>query len=78
VIHLHPLERNRLQCGVEHLHRLGPHAAAEYLAEVAGHIGDLSVMLWVLDEYETRRTPEILVATGGVTFPPRPLHVVPR
>jgi hypothetical protein len=62
---LHPFIAPRLQRGAEHLHRLGPHATAELLAEVAERIGGMPSVLGLLVEYERR-------------FPTRMLRVVPR
>jgi hypothetical protein len=71
------LDRVRLQRGAEHLHNLGPRATAEFLAEVAGAIGGMPAILGRLNEYQRRLTPEMLQATGGDRFPPRPLQAVP-
>ena len=77
MIQLDPLTRLHFQRGVEHLHRLGPRATAEFLVETADRIGGLPAMLRILAEYEGRLTPDVLAATGGDRFPPR-LSVVPR
>jgi dihydroxyacid dehydratase/phosphogluconate dehydratase len=76
MIKLDHLDRLRLQRGVEHLHRLGPRATAEYLAEVARQIGGLPAMLGTLAEYERRLSPDLLRVVGGDRFPRRPLRVM--
>ena len=78
MVHLHPVTRLHLQRGCEHLHRLGPRATAELLAEVDRRIGGMTCILGLLTEYERRLTPEMLRRTGGDRFPPRPLRAVPR
>ncbi len=72
---LHPHDRLRLQRGVEHLHRLGARAEAEFLAELAGRIGGLPAILNLLTEYQ-RLQPNQLRAVGGDRFPARPLRRV--
>jgi hypothetical protein len=78
MVYLNPLDRLHLQHRVEHLHRLGPGVAAEFLAEVGHRIGGMPCILGLLAEYEQRLTPEMIRLTGGDRFPPRQLHVVPR
>jgi hypothetical protein len=75
---LHPFTALRLQRGAEHLHRLGPRATAELLAEVAERIGGMPAVLELLVEYERRLTPGMLQLTGGDRFPTRKLRMVPR
>lgn len=75
---MNPLDRMRLERGAMHLHRCGPRATAEFLADVADHIGGMPCILARLAEYETRLSPEMLRAVGGDRFPPHPLRVVPR
>ena len=75
---MNQLERMRLERGAEHLHRCGPRAIAEVLAEVADSSGGTPYMLARLAAYEARLSPELLRAVGGDRFPPRPLHSVPR
>jgi hypothetical protein len=73
-----PLTQLHLQRGAEHLHRLGPRATGEFIAEVGHRIpGTMPCILQVLGEYR-RLTPEMLRAAGGHRFPPRPLRAVPR
>lgn len=78
MVFLDPLDRLRLQRGVEHLCRLGPRAVAEFLAETSGQIGGLPCILGLLVEYERRLTPTRLRAVGGDRFSRRSLRVVPR
>jgi hypothetical protein len=74
---LDPFTALRLQRGAEHLHRLGPRATAEFLAEIAAQIGGMPAVLGLLVEYERRLSPEALRLVGGDRFPPRPLRVAP-
>jgi hypothetical protein len=78
MVGLDPFTALRLQRGVEHLHPLGPRATAELLAEVAGKIGGLPLIMGLLAEYEPRLTPAMIRAAAGDRFPPQRLHVVPR
>ena len=68
----------RVQRGVEHLHRLGPRATAEFLGDVADQIGGMPAIVALLAEYERRLSPAMLRAAGGDRFPPRRLRAVPR
>ena len=52
----HSLDQARLQRGAEHLHRLGPRAMAEFLAELGRRIGGTPACLSLLNEY-SRLTP---------------------
>jgi len=76
--YLDPLTMIRLQRGVEHLHNLGPRAAAELLTEVAACIGGMPCILDLLAEYQQRLTPQTLRAVGGDRFPPNRPRLVPR
>ena len=76
-MHLNPYTAIRLQRGAEHLHRLGPRAMAELLAELAGSIGGIPAIIGLLAEYERRLSPELLRRVGGDRFPRRYLRVVP-
>ncbi len=70
---MHPfslLDRARLQRGSEHLHKLGPRATAELLAEVASRIGGGPAILVALAEWE-RLTPGQVRAVKADGFPPR-------
>ncbi len=73
----HPLDQAHLQRGAEHLHRLGPRAVAEFLAELGSRIGGTPACLSPLNEYG-RLTPGKVRAAGGDRPALRPLHVVPR
>jgi hypothetical protein len=78
VHHLNIFDQLRLQRGAEHLHRLGPRATAEFLAEIAERIGGLPATLGLLAEYQYRLSPQMMRASGGGDrFPPR-LVGVPR
>jgi hypothetical protein len=77
MVHLHPLDRLRLQRGAEHLHALGPRATAEFLAEVGHRIGGIPCILGLLGECEQRLTPRMIRLDGGDRFPHRPLRAVP-
>jgi hypothetical protein len=55
-VYPHPLDQARLQRGAEHLHRLGPRAMAEFLAELGSRIGGTPACLSLLNEY-SRVTP---------------------
>jgi hypothetical protein len=57
MMHLDSLTRQRLLRGAAHLHRLGPDAVADFLAEVAGRIGGMPVTIGTLIEYERRPGP---------------------
>jgi hypothetical protein len=72
-----PLDQLLLQSGAEHLHRCGPRAIAELLADVANRIGGGPAIIAALNDYQ-HITPEMLRAAGGDRFPRRPLRVVPR
>jgi dihydroxyacid dehydratase/phosphogluconate dehydratase len=76
MIKLDHLDRLRLERGVEHLHRLGPRATAEFLTEVADHIGGMPAIIGTLLEYERRLSPDLLRVVGGDRFPRRPLRVM--
>lgn len=73
---INPLDRQRLDRGAAHLHRLGARATAEALAQIAARIGGMPAILGTLTEYE-RVTPGMVRAAGGDRFPPRPLRAVP-
>ncbi len=67
----------RLQRGAEHLHRLGPRAIAELLAEIGHQAGCMDDVLEVLGRYRAGLTPELLRLVGGDRFPPRVPREVP-
>jgi hypothetical protein len=73
-----PVTRLRLQRGAEHLHRLGPRAVSEFLAEIADKVGGWPMILGLLMQYEVRLTPQMLRVAGGDRLPTLPLRVVPR
>ncbi len=73
----HPLDQARLHRGAEHLHRLGPRAMAEFLAELGSRIGGTPACLSLLNEYR-RLAPGQVRAAGGDRPPRRPLSTVPR
>lgn len=75
MVHLHPLDRLRLERGAEHLHALGARTQAEFLAELAQRIGGMPACLALLAEYENLST-RALRAAGGDRFPGRPLRTV--
>jgi hypothetical protein len=56
--------------GSEHLHRLGPRAMAEFLAEIAAAQGCGAELLARLDDWRARLTPELVRAVGADRFPP--------
>ena len=60
---------------VERLHRLGPRATAELLAEIGAERGITTVIDRKLDTY-LDIDPEALEAAGGDQFPPVPIHAV--
>jgi hypothetical protein len=74
-MHLNPFTAIRLQRGAEHLHRLGPRAMAELLAELAGSIGGIPAIIGLLAEYERRLSPEPLRRVDGDRLGRRSLRV---
>ncbi len=62
---------------VERLHRLGPRATAELLAEIGAERGIQTVIDQKLDTY-IEIGPETLDAAGGDVFSPLPIHEVER
>ena len=74
----HPqhLAQARLQRGAEHLHRLGPRAMAEFLAELGSRIGGTPACLLLLNGYGHLTSGQVRSA-GGDCFAPRPLALVP-
>ena len=65
-----------LQCHARHLHRLGPRAVYEFLAELATAHGIEDDVLLRLEAYR-RLTRAQLAVTGGDRFPVPPLRRVP-
>ena len=74
MVHLQPIDRLRLQRGVEHLRGLGVRAEAEFLAELAQRIGGMPAILALLAEYQNGLTPALVKSRGGDQFPSRPLR----
>ena len=77
MIYLQPLDRMRLQRGVEHLHSLGARATAEALAEVASRIGGLGAIMAILNDYQAL-SPQKVRRAGGDRFPSPPMREVGR
>ncbi len=67
----------KFRCQVLHLHRLGPRAVGELLAELGAERSIQTVIDQKLDTY-AGLDPEAIEATGGDDFWPPPLHEVPR
>ena len=74
---LQPLDEPRLRRGAGHLHRLGPRAVAEFLAELGSRIGGTPACLRLLNEYIHLSPRQVRVARGDHPVQ-RPLSVVPR
>ena len=72
-----PTDRMRLDCGAEHLHRLGPRATAEFLTELAATIGGGPAIMRLLAEYQNRLSPALLQSAGEHRFPTRRPRAVP-
>ena len=77
VLQPHPLDQARLHRGAEHLHRLGPRAMAEFLAELGNRIGGTPACLSLLNEYG-RLSPGLVRAAGADRPLRSPLSAVPR
>ncbi len=71
-----PSDTLRLQRGARHVHDLGPRALAELVAQVAREGLDLPGVLDLMDRWRTGLSVEMMVATQGDRFPPRPLREV--
>ncbi len=67
----------RFRHRVQHLHRLGPRAVGELLAELGAERSIMTLIDRKLDTY-VDPDAEALAATGGADFWPLPLNVVPR
>lgn len=78
MVHLDPFTAVRIQRGVEHLHRLGPHATAELLVELSSRIGGLPTVLTLLSEYQRNLTLAMARQHGGRDFVSRRPMLVPR
>ena len=74
---LSPIERMRLDCGAEHLHRLGARATAEFLLELSATLGGQPAILRLLAEYQNRLSPDLLRAAGAHQLPIRRPRAVP-
>lgn len=57
------------------LHRQGPRAVAEFLAELGADLGVQTPIEQKLDVY-AELEPEVIEGAGGDEFPPPPLHGV--
>ena len=71
-----PTDSLRLQRGAQHVHDLGPRAVAEMVAHVAREGLDLPGALDLMDRWRAGLSVEMLAATHGNRFPPRPLREV--
>ncbi len=67
----------RFRRQVEHLHRLGPRATAELLAEIGVERSIMTIIDRKLDRY-VDLDPAAVEAVGGGDFWPAPLREVPR
>ena len=65
----------RFEHMVEHLHRLGPRAVAELLAEIAIATGEPGLIADRVEAYAAL-DPAVLRAVGGDSFPPMPLELI--
>ena len=65
----------RFRRQVEHLHRLGPRAVGELLAEIGAERGIRTIIDRKLDQY-SRLEPDSINAAGGDRFPAVPVHLV--
>ena len=65
-----PAPALRFQRGAEHLHRLGPRATAEFLAEIVRAHGIERDVAARLDAWRDALTPELVRAAGADRFPP--------
>jgi hypothetical protein len=66
---MNQIDRLRIERGAYSLHRLGPAATAELLAEVANRIGGLPCIFSCLAECEQRRKRVIRKPTASVVGP---------
>jgi hypothetical protein len=63
---------------VERLHRLGPRATGEFLAELgADHFLATEIEVKIV-KFIAALDPDVLAVVGGDCVPPIPLHLVPR
>lgn len=67
----------RYRRAAEHLHRLGPRATAELLAEIAEAHGIEDEVLARLDRWRLLRPEVVAAVLAGRQFPPA-LQVLPR
>jgi hypothetical protein len=69
------IDRLRIERGAYSLHRLGPAATAELLAEVANRVGGLPCIVSCLTECEQRHKHAARRIASGMASPKR--HAVP-
>ncbi len=67
-------QRLQLECGVQHLHGLGPRATAELLLEIVTPVNEVDFLLGKLEQYRGV-SAEVLRALGGDRFPRRIFRV---
>jgi hypothetical protein len=72
-----PQDRQRLDRGAAHLHKLGPRATSEMLATLAARIGGGPALLAVLAEFERLPPGRVRTATGDHSSSPRVLERTP-
>lgn len=75
---MNQFDRVRIERGAYLLHRLGPVATAELLAEVADRIGGLQCIFGCLAEFEQRRKTTIRKRTASTVHVAHPDRVAAR
>lgn len=68
---MNQIDRLRIERGAHSLHRFGPVAIAELLAEIANRIGGLPCIVSCLTEYEYRHRKPARSVGARVTTPTR-------